>query len=407
MARSRKDQRGYALHTGEYQRADGRYTYSYMGWDKKRHYLYAKSLKELRQKERKIRMDMDNGINPGAADRITLNELYDRYLEQKYDLKPTTKTNYKYMYDHFVRQTFGKRMIGSIKYSDIKVFYYSLILEKGLQANTLDNVHTQIHPALQMAVRDGLLVRNASDGIMKEIKKSHVWPKTTRRALTKAEQDAYMNYIKTHQEWTGWLSLFTVLMGTGMRIGECLALRWSDLDMENRIITVNLSFVNRQHGKGHSERHISTPKTSAGIRTIPMIDEVYEAFLDLYEFQSLIGFNVEEIDGYRGFVFSNARGNVYSPPSVNRAIERIRLAYNKEEEEKAAEENRTPFLIPHFSAHCLRHTFCTRLVENEVSLAVVREIMGHRDLSTTLEVYTTVTDDKKKESLSNLKIKIV
>ena len=88
---------------------------------------------------------------------MTLNELYDRFIEQKYDLKPSTKVNYLYMYNHFVRPTFGKRLIGKIKYSDVKKFYYRIILDEEMKANTLDSIHTQLHPAFQMAVRDGLL----------------------------------------------------------------------------------------------------------------------------------------------------------------------------------------------------------------------------------------------------------
>ena len=79
------------------------------------------------------------------------------------------------MYNHFVRPTFGKRLIGKIKYSDVKKFYYRIILDEEMKANTLDSIHTQLHPAFQMAVRDGLLRQNPTDGLMAEIKKSHIW----------------------------------------------------------------------------------------------------------------------------------------------------------------------------------------------------------------------------------------
>ena len=59
--------------------------------------------------------------------------LYDRFIEQKYDLKPSTKVNYLYMYNHFVRPTFGKRLIGKIKYSDVKKFYYRIILDEEMK----------------------------------------------------------------------------------------------------------------------------------------------------------------------------------------------------------------------------------------------------------------------------------
>lgn len=79
----------------------------------------------------------------------------------------------------------GKRRIAEIRYTE--KFYYSL-LENGLKANTLDNVHTVVHPTLQMAVRDGLIVNNPSDSAMTEIKRSKLWDAPKRRALTIPQQ---------------------------------------------------------------------------------------------------------------------------------------------------------------------------------------------------------------------------
>ena len=208
MAKSRKDSRGYVLRTGESQRKDGRYSYSYTDLDKNRRTVYAKTLVELRAKERKIIRDKEDGLNPQLADKMTLNELYDRFIEQKYDLKPSTKVNYLYMYNHFVRPTFGKRLIGKIKYSDVKKFYYRIILDEEMKANTLDSIHTQLHPAFQMAVRDGLLRQNPTDGLMAEIKKSHIWEDNPRHALTIPQQKAFMDYLKAHREYQGWVPIY-------------------------------------------------------------------------------------------------------------------------------------------------------------------------------------------------------
>ena len=97
MASSRKDAKGYALHTGECQRSDGRYAYSYTDPEGTRRTVYAKTLAELRQKERKIIRDLEDGIDAHFPERVTLNQLYDKYIGQKYDLKPTTKANYMYI----------------------------------------------------------------------------------------------------------------------------------------------------------------------------------------------------------------------------------------------------------------------------------------------------------------------
>ena len=169
--KGRKDSKGYVLRTGETQRADGRYCYAYSDKNKVRHYIYAKTLPELRAREKEVQLKYEQGLDAYAAKKLTLNDCFDRYISQKYNLKETTKANYMYMYNRFVRPTFGKRRIAEIRYSDVKEFYFS-ILKEGIKANTLENVHTVVHPALQLAVRDGLIVNNPSDSAMTEIKRS-------------------------------------------------------------------------------------------------------------------------------------------------------------------------------------------------------------------------------------------
>ena len=305
-------------------------------------------------------------------------------------------------YNHYVRDGFGKLRISKIKYSDIKKFYYSLILEKGFKPNSMEIVHTLLHPTFTMAVRDGLLRLNPTEGVMAEIKKSHCWEKTKRHALTVAEQRAFTNYIANSEEYRGWFPLFTVMLGTGCRIGEVLGLRWQDVDFKNRTISINHNLVYRVQEDGTCTNHVNSPKTKAGIRIIPMIDEVFDAFLEEYQYQKVIGFCTDEIDGYSGFVFCTGDGKVYLPNAINRTIRSICADYNKEEESKAKEENRDPVLLPKFSCHILRHTFCTRFCENETNLKVIQEIMGHADISTTMDVYAEATQEKKKESMASL-----
>lgn len=109
---------------------------------------------------------------------------------------------------------------------------------------------------------------------------------------------------------------------------------------------------------------------------------------------------------YTGFIFQNRYGDPLSPHSVNRAIDRICAAYIEDETVLADQEGRDPVLIRHFSAHNLRHTFCTRFCENERNIKVIQEIMGHADIETTMNIYAEATKEKKKESFSNLEGKI-
>lgn len=403
---SRKDSKGRVLRTGECQRKDGYYMYQYQDLNGKRRTIYSKDLPKLREKEKAVQRDQDDGIDGYSGARTTLNEVFDRYISGKLELKQSTRTNYIYLYDNYVRSSFGNRKIATIKYSDVKQFYYFLMTEKGFKPNSLESIHTIIHPTLTMAVRDNIIRNNPADGVMGEIKKSNAWEKAKRHALTIEQQTAFMKYTAESPVYSHWLPLFIVLLGTGCRIGEALGLRWQDLDFENRIISINHNLVYRIQDSGKCENHITTPKTKTGIRMIPMMEAVYQAFMDEQRQQMEMGFSTQIIDGYSGFVFTNRFGNVLIPTTVNRAIKRIYNAYNEEEKIRAKEEKRVPLLLPHFSCHHLRHTFCTRYCENETNLKVIQEIMGHADITTTMDIYAEATEEKKKESLAKLEIKV-
>ena len=170
---SRKDNKGRVLFKGETQRKDGRYAYSYTDQLGKRHSIYDKDLVKLRLKEKEIHRRMDDGLDPAKADRITVNQMFDRYISLKYDIKPSTRENYIYMYEKYIRESFGKKKLSKVRYSDVKAFYYSLINERGFKPASMEIAHTLLHPTFNMAVRDGYLNRNPTDGVMGEIKKSH------------------------------------------------------------------------------------------------------------------------------------------------------------------------------------------------------------------------------------------
>jgi len=136
-----------------------------------------------------------------------------------------------------------------------------------------------------------------------------------------------------------------------------------------------------------------------------MFKAVKSALLNERLKQMQHGFNQTVIDGYSGFVFKNRFNTVYSPHCINRAIKRIYEDYNQQEQIESQKERREPLLLPHFSVHNLRHTFCTRLCENtsdKNTLKMIQEIMGHSDISTTMDIYTELTRDKKQEAFADL-----
>lgn len=405
MAKARKDNKGRALWKGESQRtSDMMYVYTYSDPFGKRRYIYSTDLKRLREKEKKLVKDQLDGLDVYAAGNADLNFVFDRYISTKTDLRRTTYTNYTYMYDRFVRQEFGQKKIGGIKYSDVLYFYYHLINDMNLQINTLETIHTVLHPTFQLAVRDEIIRTNPSDGVMAQIKKRRGKNHGVRHALTLDQQRAFMNYAINNPIFCHWSPLFTVLLGTGGRIGEIIGLRWEDLDFEKRLIDINhsVTYYPRRTDTTRCEFAVSLPKTEAGIRTIPMMESVYDAFQEEYEFQKENGFNSTVIDGMTGFVFCNRFGNVHNPQSVNRTIRRILENYNAQEVLEAKKEKRQPIIIPHFSCHHLRHTFCTRFCEQETNIKVIQAVMGHANIETTMDIYAEVTDMKKTEAIEKL-----
>lgn len=310
------------------------------------------------------------------------------------------------MYKKYVSDSLGLKKISQIKYSDILKFYNYLITDIGFKPRSMEVLHTILHPIFTIAVRDGYIRTNPTDGAMTEIKNSHNCENGKRHALTEVQQSAFMNYISGSQKYSHWLPLFTVFLGTGCRVGELIGLRWEDCDFENKLININHNLIYRLQDNGKCEFHITTPKTQAGIRVIPMLNEVKAALLKERKTQEKTGFNETVIDGYRGFIFKNRFGTVFSPHLINRAIDRIIKDYNSDETVKAKSENRDPLLLPHFTVHNLRHTFCTRFCENETNLKIIQEIMGHSDIKTTMDIYNEATLDKKKESFINLEGKI-
>lgn len=404
MAKTRKDLRGRSLRKGEVQRqSDKRYMYTYRDPLGRRKYIYAMDLAELREKEAKLMKDQLDGLDLYVAGKASLNDTFDRYMSAKYNLRESTRSAYEYTYDHYIRETFGRKRIAEIKYSDVLQFYYYLLNQKEISLGTLDSIHCLLHPTFQLAVRDEIIRKNPTDGVMKEISRESGKNRGVRHALTVQQQRAFMEYIANHPIYFHWWPMFTILLGTGCRIGEALGLRWQDLDFENRVISINHSLVYYQtRDSKKCMLRVSLPKTEAGIRTIPMLDIVKDAFEMLYEEQEENGFNETEIDGMTGFIFCNRFGGVPNPQTVNHTIKRILNQYNADEVVRAKKERREPIILPDFSCHHLRHTFCTRLCEHETNLKVIQAIMGHKNIETTMDIYAEATEEKKQESFENL-----
>lgn len=219
MATKRKDKSRVVLKTGEVQRKDGTYQFSWQDSQMKRRFVYARTLDDLREKEKRIQKDKCDGIKTEAR-YTTIDELFNLWANMKRGLKNNTFENYKYMYNTFVRPVIGSKRISTLKKSDIKKYYNYLVDERNLKPSTIDNIHTVLHQVLQIAVDDDFIRNNPSDNVLRELKKAHCFQSEKRRALTKPEQELFLNFLKTHPVYEHWYPVFAVMIGTGLRVGD-------------------------------------------------------------------------------------------------------------------------------------------------------------------------------------------
>lgn len=398
MAERRKDSKGRVLKENELQRKDGTYQYRWRTSDHKRHSIYAPTLEELREKEQTVLKDKSDGIRTDAK-KVTLNDVYDLWVQLKKGLKDNTFQNYKYMYEQFVRDDLGQRKITTLKRSDIRRFYNYLIDERCLKVSTVDSIHTVLHQVLDIAVEDCYLRNNISDNALKELKQARNLFTEKRKALTIQEQEIFLDFLRKSNMYRHWYPIFALMVGTGLRVGEAVGLRWNDVDFDNNTISVNHTLIYYNHAKGGCYFGINTPKTRAGERTIPMIESVREAILQEKEYQREAGIKcTARVDGFTDFIFVNRFGNTQHQGTLNKALRRIIRDCNQEILDKAKDKDNV-ILLPKFSCHTLRHTFTTRLCESGINIKVIQSVLGHADISTTLDIYADVTKDLKKSEM--------
>ena len=398
MAERRKDSKGRVLKENELQRKDGTYQYRWRTSDHKRHSIYAPTLEELREKEQTVLKDKSDGIRTDAQ-KVTLNDVYDLWVQLKKGLKDNTFQNYKYMYEQFVRDDLGQHKITTLKRSDIRRFYNYLIDERCLKVATVDNIHTVLHQVLDIAVEDCYLRNNISDNALKELKQARNLFTEKRKALTIQEQEIFLDFLKKSNMYQHWYPIFALMVGTGLRVGEATGLRWNDIDFDNNTISVNHTLIYYNHAKGGCYFGINTPKTRAGERTIPMIESVREAILQEKEYQREAGIKcTARVDGFTDFIFVNRFGNTQHQGTLNKALRRIIRDCNQEILDKTKDKDNV-ILLPNFSCHTLRHTFTTRLCESGINIKVIQSVLGHSDVSTTLDIYADVTKELKKAEM--------
>ncbi len=420
MSTKRKDTKGRILRNGEVQRADGKYMFRYTDRNGDRRAVYSwklvdtdkvpdgkKCTESLRDMEKVIQRDLDDGIRTSDANSTTVDELFDTFMALRVDLRESTIVNYEYYYKKYVKDVIGHKRVRVVKSTDIQKLYSDLVNETGLKVTSVQKIHAIVYQIFENAVLDNLIRLNPASNAMKNLNRVVNEDPARRHALTEEEQARFIDFVYHTKPYIKWGQLFTVLLGTGMRIGEALGLRWCDCNFKENTININheLQYKPGVDGEGYKYR-ISKPKTIAGNRIIPMFDAVRKALLE--EYDKPIHKTAEPfiVDGYTDFFFLNKNGKVFTPATVHSTIQSIVNDYNRAEFFLAEEEGREPCYLPKFSAHILRHTFCTRLCENERNIKIVQDVMGHKNIATTMDIYNEATASRKQASFKNLEGKI-
>ncbi len=266
MSEKRKDNKGRILRTGESQRKDLIYQYRYTDIHGKRQTVYSSDLKELREKEKEIQKQLNDGIDY-AAGKITVIQLLERYISLKQAVRYNTKVGYNFVLNLIKKEDFGYRQIRDIKVSDAQKWIMKLHSD-GKGYSTITSVRGVVKPAFQIAYNEDIIRRNPFD-----FKLADVVPNDSRKriAMTDEQQKIWMDFIREDKTYCKYYDEFIVLLGTGMRVSEFCGLTKSDLDFENRRIRVDHQLVRERGGKYYVEK----TKTECGIRFIPMTDDVY------------------------------------------------------------------------------------------------------------------------------------
>ena len=400
MNNRRHTQNKTKLRKGEYQRSNNTFEYRWMDRHGKRQYVYAKTLPELRVKEDIILKNIVDGIDSDKLDR-TVNDYFELWKKMKTGIRETTFAGYVRFYERYIEPDIGRMKLKNIAYSDVVMFFNGLATEKGLRFNTIRKAEVTLSMVLDIAVKDEVLRSNPCRGALRELQRACGRLTKEVRALTLTEQKVFEDYLAKPGKFSVYYPVYTVMLWTGMRVGEVLGLRWVDIDFEKDEIDVNHSLINYDLGKGRgSAFKINPPKTKSSIRTVPMLPKVKEALLKEREYQKITGIECQDvIDGYTNFIFVNSKGNVLSHKKLNHRLCEIRDAINKEIREgkiMGIEE------FPHVHNHMLRHTFATRMREAGADMKATSDMMGHEEIMITLKTYTDASSDFKKREINLL-----
>lgn len=381
-------------------RPDGRYMGQLSLTDpatgkRKRKTVYGKTKKEVMEKINKIKYELQTGIYTGEND-ITIKDWVLTWLNEykKNSLKKGTYTNYHTYTNNHIIPNIGDVKIQDLRADHIQSMYNKLlesgrknpskIQSKGLSPTTIKRIHIIINASLKQALKNGLINKNVAEAVTvpKQIKQE-IQP------LLKEEIQKFLEVAKEDRLYAAFL----LECGTGLRRGELLGLKWEDIDFKKRTLRVRRSLVIQYYVNAAEEGkstavEFETPKTDKSKRTISIPLNIIKELIIHRRKQNEEKLMQGKYYNNEDLLFCNINGTRYHPITLTSRFKRML--------KKAG--------VKDARFHDLRHSVATLLLEENVHPKVVREVLGHSTITTTLDIYSHVSLDKKEEAAAKLNI---
>ena len=394
MSEKRRDNRNRILHEGEYQRADGRYRFRYIDEDGKEKNVYSWRLDKndtmpkgkkrelsLREKEKQIEADLFDHIVTNGGN-YTVLELVEKYVSLKTGVRHNTVAGNKTVINVLKKEAFGKQRIDKVRLSDAKAWLIKLQQVDGRGYSSIHSIRGVLRPAFQMAVDDDLIRKNPFGF---ELASVIVNDSVTREAITRKQERDLLKFIKEDAHFSRYYDAIYILFHTGLRISEFCGLTVSEIEFDEMRIMED----HQLQRTAQMKYVIEEPKTESGTRYVPMTEEVAACFRRIIANREAP--KVEPmVDGYIRFLCLDKNDMPKVALHWEKYLEHIVEKYNKIYR----------IQMPKVTPHVCRHTFCSNMAKSGMNPKTLQYIMGHSDISVTLNVYTHVNfDDAKAEVL--------
>ena len=393
----RRDDKNRVLRNGESQCKDGKYRFTFYENGKQKCFYSWKLERTDRLPEGKrdceALRDMvadyyrrtELGLNFSAS-KITVYELTEQYVRQRKNVKVGTQAGYKTVLNYLKTDPFSDRTIDKVKTSDAKMWLIYLQETKKKSYSTIHTIRGVLRPAFRTAVEDDIIPKNPFDF---ELATVLVNDSVTREAISRKDERAFLEFIKSDKHFSKYYEAIFILFKTGMRISEFCGLTIDDIDLKAK--TVN---IDHQLLRASDMRYlIETPKTDAGSRTIPISDEVCECFRTIIQKRKTPR-KEPEISGYQNFLYLDKNDMPMVALHWEKYFQHILQKYNKIYKQE----------LPKITPHVCRHTYCSNMAKSGINPKTLQYLMGHADISVTLNTYTHVKFEDAREDLvkSNL-----